>query len=145
MRHTILLAASVLAFVNAPAPARACNDHVEVVAPSPRKVTVAQLRQWQETKVAHTVVDVNGAATRKKHGVIPGAVLLSSASRFELRELPANRNEKLVFYCASTSCTAGETAAIRAMQAGFTDVNVLPVGITGWKAAGQKTDRVPRS
>jgi rhodanese-related sulfurtransferase len=140
------LSASLLgaAAVVAPAPARACEGAHEQAALAPRKVTVAEVSAWQEKKLAHTPVDANGAATRSKQGVIPGAVLLSSASRYDLRELPPNKNEKLVFYCASESCSASETAATRALESGYTDVNVLPAGISGWKAAGQKT-QVPRS
>ena len=61
------------------------------------------------------------------------------------KELPADKNAKLVFYCANTMCKASEQAANRALEAGYVDVAVLPDGIMGWKSAGQKTATTPRS
>ena len=54
---------------------------------------------------AHKVVavDVNGDATRKKMGVVPGAVLLTDDENFAPTELPADKNTKLVFYCRNES------------------------------------------
>ncbi len=85
-------------------------------------------------------VDANGDATRRRLGVIPGAVLLSDYETFiPPRELPADRSAGLVFYCANEHCGASEEAAARAITAGYTDVKVLPAGILGWKNAGKQT------
>ena len=72
------------------------------------------------------------------------AVLLTSSSSYAVSELPADKNSKLVFYCANTMCSAGQQAAKRAMENGYTNVAVLPEGIAGWKQAGQPTAK-PRS
>ncbi|HEY5950118.1 MAG TPA: hypothetical protein VIV40_31700 [Kofleriaceae bacterium] len=45
-------------------------------------------------------VDCNGDRTRKKHGVVPGAILISDEEAFAASELPADKTTKLVFYCA---------------------------------------------
>ncbi len=87
-------------------------------------------------------VDANGDATRKRLGVIPGAVLLSDYETFLLRELPADRSKGLVFYCANEHCGASEEAAARAITAGYTDVKVLPAGIAGWAKAGKQTAKL---
>jgi hypothetical protein len=47
-----------------------------------------------------TAVDCNGDRTRKKLGVVPGAILLSDEEEFGASELPADKTRKLVFYCA---------------------------------------------
>jgi hypothetical protein len=47
-------------------------------------------------------VDANGAGTRKKLGVIPGAVLLTDSDTYDLEELPVDKTKPLVFYCANT-------------------------------------------
>lgn len=86
-----------------------------------------------------TVVDVNGAQTRQKMGVIPGAILLSSSSSFEMKELPADKASSLVFYCSNERCSASKKAAKVASENGYTDVAVLPAGIAGWVSAGFKT------
>lgn len=93
-----------------------------------------------------TFIDVNGENTRKKEGIVPGARLLSSSSKFDpAKELPSDKNATLVFYCANTRCSAAPTAAERASAAGYTNVHVMKVGIKGWKEAGKKTDPAPRS
>lgn len=47
-----------------------------------------------------TAVDCNGDRTRKKLGVLPGAISVSDEESFAASELPADKTTKLVFYCA---------------------------------------------
>ena len=50
-----------------------------------------------------SVFDANPPKTREREGIIPGAKLLSSSSNYDVAgELPAEKNAKLVFYCANT-------------------------------------------
>jgi rhodanese-related sulfurtransferase len=83
-------------------------------------------------------VDANGDQTRKKMGVVPGAVLLTDSEAFALSELPADKSKPLVFYCANTRCSASHGAADRALTAGYTNVKVMGEGIAGWVAAGKQ-------
>ncbi len=46
-----------------------------------------------------TVVDCNGDKTRKKHGILPGAILIEDEETFTASALPADKAAKLVFYC----------------------------------------------
>lgn len=46
-----------------------------------------------------TVVDCNGDKTRKKHGILPGAILLEDEETYPATVLPADKATKLVFYC----------------------------------------------
>jgi rhodanese-related sulfurtransferase len=89
-----------------------------------------------------TPVDANGEATRKKRGVIPGAVKLTDYETYSAAELPADKARPLVFYCANEQCGASHTAAEKAVLAGYKDVRVLPAGILGWVAAGKPVDGV---
>jgi rhodanese-related sulfurtransferase len=83
-----------------------------------------------------TVCDANGSLTRANYGTIPGALLLDGFASYEPSSLgPADGN--YVFYCANVMCSAAPVAARRAMEAGFTNVSVLRVGIMGWVEAGQ--------
>lgn len=84
-------------------------------------------------------VDANGDGTRKKLGVLPGAVLLTDSEDFKITELPADRSKELVFYCANTHCGASHQAAAKAIAAGYANVRVMPDGIAGWVKAGKKT------
>ena len=104
-------------------------------------VTVDQL----DTSLANNEsqpVDANGDQTRKKMGVIPGAVLLTDSDSFKVAELPADKAKPLVFYCANTACGASHHAAEKAITAGYTNVKVLPAGIAGWVQAGKKTQSI---
>lgn len=87
-------------------------------------------------------VDANGPPTRKKLGVIPGAVLLSDYEAFALSELPADKTKRLIFYCANEYCDASHEAAKRARVAGYSDVKVLPAGIAGWVKAQKPTTKL---
>lgn len=91
--------------------------------------------EWQ-------AVDANGDATRKKMGVLPGAVLLSDYETFTASELPADKAKGLVFYCANTHCGASHEAASKARTAGYKNVKVMPEGIAGWVKAGKKVQTI---
>lgn len=87
-------------------------------------------------------VDANTDATRRRFGVIPGAVLLSDYETFLQSELPADKSKGLVFYCANEHCSSSDEAAARAVTAGYTNVKLLPAGITGWAKAGKQTAKL---
>jgi len=46
-----------------------------------------------------TVVDCNGDKTRKKVGVLPGAILVEDEETYPASVLPTDKTAKLVFYC----------------------------------------------
>lgn len=61
-------------------------------------ISVADATAGMETKQV-TFVDCNSDKTRKKEGVIPGAILLDDEETFTASVLPADKAAKLVFYC----------------------------------------------
>jgi rhodanese-related sulfurtransferase len=132
-----LAAAAVATVALAAFPAVACDKEAT-------KVTVAELSSLKKAK-AVTVLDANDRETRAKMGIIPGAILLTGFEDYSLSQLPKNKSTKLVFYCASTMCTASEAAAQRATGAGYTNVSILPVGIKGWAEAGMPVDHLNKS
>ena len=90
---------------------------------------------------AVVVIDANREGVRREVGVIPGARLLTHSLAYDVTaELPADKSQKLVFYCASTMCTAAPSAARRAMAHGYRDVSVMPEGIRGWVSAERRVD-----
>ena len=111
------------------------------VAATPGTIEVDQLASLVRTG-ACTVVDANNQSTRLDMGIIPGARLLTSYEEYDLAELPAAKDQKLVFYCANQACGASHKAAERALIAGYRDVNVFPGGIAGWKKAGNAVTTV---
>ena len=111
--------------------------------PAPQEISVRELATQLKSASPPEVFDANGAWTRREYGVIPGATLLPGSSDYALELLPEDRTHKLVFYCASSWCGAAESAATRALGAGYSAVSVLPEGIKGWRAAGHATTSVP--
>ena len=112
---------------------------VEAAAKLPM-VTVDQVDQAIAKNEAQAV-DANGEETRKKLGVVPGAILLSD-KQDDVAQLPADKSKGLVFYCANTHCGASHEAAEKAQLAGYTNVKVMPEGIAGWVAAGKKVQQI---
>lgn len=132
---TVLLA-TILACAATGAACKKSSDATETKAAAVPTVTVAQLDTLLASKACQPV-DANGDETRKKMGVIPGAILLTSSE--SLAELPTDKSKPLVFYCANTHCDASHQAAETAIAAGYKDVKVLPEGIAGWVKANKKT------
>ncbi len=142
VRSVLGLAVGVaLASLVSAASAQACQDSQRTAAV--RSITVDQLASVMESHHGVTVIDANGPDTRAKLGVIPGAHLLSHYANYDpAKELPADKSAILVFYCASTKCTAAPTAAKKALESGHSNVYVLEVGIKGWTDAGKPTKPV---
>jgi hypothetical protein len=63
-------------------------------------MTMDEVQKGIEAKQL-TAVDCNGDRTRKKLGVLPGAIAVSDEESFAASELPADKTTKLVFYCAN--------------------------------------------
>lgn len=61
-------------------------------------MTVEQVAAGLEAKQL-TVVDCNSQKVRKKHGIIPGAILIADEETFSASALPTDKATKLVFYC----------------------------------------------
>lgn len=123
------------------APLAACKDDRPAAPARPvdkiATVSVAEL-DGLIAQGGCTPVDANGDTTRRKIGVIPGAVLLSDYETYAASELPADKARPLIFYCANEQCGASHTAAEKAVVAGYADVRVLPAGILGWRDAGKR-------
>lgn len=140
-RMRTLLLAALLELVG---PAACSKRATDEVAPAARAIPALSVDELEArlSRGECRAVDANGDATRKRLGVIPGAVLLSDYEAFLPSELPADRSKGLVFYCTNEHCGASEEAAARALTAGYTDVRVLPAGIAGWARAGKRTAKL---
>jgi rhodanese-related sulfurtransferase len=91
------------------------------------------------------VLDANSEGTREKNGTVPGAVMLTSPSKYDLAQLPDDKSKDLIFYCSNSYCTASDAAAERASTHGYENVHVMREGIKGWKDAGKTIAPYPRS
>ncbi len=149
-RSTLLSASLSLAAVACDKPAEPAADKTTAEKAPEKKdlhdafpnLSPDEMQKLIEAK-AGVPVDANGAETRSKYGIVPGAVLLSGAD-FKTAELPEDKSSKLVFYCGGKMCTAAPKAAKLAKEAGYDDVSVMRAGIRGYVDAGKKVDK-PKS
>ena len=84
-----------------------------------------------------TIVDVNAQQSWLRARV-PGAINLGVD--FDAGALPQDMTSSLIFYCSNPLCLKAPRAAKRAGKLGYTDIRVMPAGITGWTDARLPTD-----
>lgn len=87
-----------------------------------------------------TVIDVNGSDSYKE-GHIPGALNFDSVKSKLATVLPKDKNALVVAYCGGPKCQAYQAAAKAAKELGYKNVKHLSAGISGWRAAGEKTEK----
>jgi rhodanese-related sulfurtransferase len=87
-----------------------------------------------------TVIDVNGTESWEK-GHIPSAIDFEGNSDKLAKALPQDKNALVVAYCGGPKCMAYKQAASAAEKLGYKNVKHLSAGISGWKEAGEKTDK----
>ncbi len=101
-------------------------------------ISVADLKKaMADKKVA--VIDANGSDSWKD-GHIPGAVDLESLEAKLGDLLPKDKSTLVVAYCGGPACSAYISAAKAAEKLGYKNVKHLSAGLSGWKAAGEKTE-----
>jgi rhodanese-related sulfurtransferase len=101
-------------------------------------ISIADLKQAIADKKA-VVIDVNGSASYKA-GHVPSAVDFAAVKADLAKHLPADKNALVVAYCGGPTCNAYQAAAKAATELGYKNVKHLSAGISGWKAAGEKTE-----
>ncbi|MBL8604541.1 MAG: rhodanese-like domain-containing protein [Myxococcales bacterium] len=134
-----LAALSACARSAAPAPATATTTQAAAANSEQerfRRMSVEELSRAMAANEAVTVIDNNGRE-RYEQGHIPSARHVGH-DEVTPAVLPADRAARLVFYCYNESCHACHNAANQALNLGYTNVFILPAGITGWQAANQR-------
>ncbi len=102
-------------------------------------ISIADLKKAIADKKV-TVIDVNGDASFKA-GHVPGAINFAEAKDSLASKLPADKSALVVAYCGGPSCSAYTRAANKAKELGYTNVQHLSAGISGWKSAGEATEK----
>ena len=87
---------------------------------------------------AVTVIDVNSRESFTTAHV-PGAKNLDPEA-YGPRDLPQDRDAKVVFYCSNVMCRKAPKAARRAREMGYRNVKVMSAGIRGWVATNLPTE-----
>jgi rhodanese-related sulfurtransferase len=128
------LAAAVCFSLSAALVARAADDYQK--AP---EISIQDLKKAIEDKSV-TVIDVNGSDSYKD-GHIPTAIDFEAKADKLKEVLPKEKDALIVAYCGGPQCMAYKAAVKAAVAAGYTNVKHLPAGISGWKSAGEKTEK----
>ena len=98
-----------------------------------RTISPGELHRLAQNPDKVTVIDVNARQSWLRARV-PGARHLDPAA-FTDADLPADKDAALVFYCSNPLCRKAPSAARRAAQSGYRNVQVMSAGIAGWLAA----------
>ncbi|HEY6924787.1 MAG TPA: rhodanese-like domain-containing protein [Steroidobacteraceae bacterium] len=85
-----------------------------------------------------TTFDVNSPQSWA-NAHVPGACNIDPL-QYEESELPRDKSSAVVFYCSNFMCRKAPNAARRAQRMGYTNVQVMSAGISGWLSAGLPTE-----
>ena len=102
-------------------------------------LSIKELKKSIESKQVN-VIDVNGTESYEK-GHIPGAIDFEANEAKLASLLPKDKNALVVAYCGGPKCMAYKQAAKKAEELGYKNVKHLSAGISGWKEAGEKTEK----
>ena len=126
MKKHLLLAASFLFALNA-------------FAASFPDISLADLKSDIAAKKV-TLLDVNGPVSYA-NGHIPGAIDYTAHTADLAKFLPADKSSLIVAYCGNEHCGAYARAAEAAQKLGYSNVQHFKLGIAGWKAANEPTEK----
>ena len=102
-------------------------------------ISVAEVKAAIESKKA-TLIDVNGTESWQK-GHVPSAVDFVSNKKELAKVLPTDKGALVIAYCGGPTCGAYAAAAKAAKELGYTNVKHMSAGLSGWLAAGEKTEK----
>jgi rhodanese-related sulfurtransferase len=102
-------------------------------------ISVAEVKALAESKKA-VIIDVNGTESYAK-GHVPGALDYDAVKDKLASILPKDKKALVVAYCGGPKCKAYQAAATAAAKLGYKNVKHMSAGISGWKEAGQKTEK----
>ena len=101
-------------------------------------ISVNEVNALAGSKAA-VIIDVNGSDSYNE-GHVPGALNFAAVKDNLAASLPADKGALVVAYCGNPKCGAYLRAAKAAQQLGYTNIKHMSAGISGWKAAGMKTE-----
>jgi rhodanese-related sulfurtransferase len=103
-----------------------------------KTISPDRLHQLVQNPESVAVIDVNSRSSWMTARV-PGAHNLDPADYMD-SDLPPDKAALLVFYCSSPLCRKAPNAARRAKKMGYSNVQVMSAGISGWLSAKLPTE-----
>ena len=71
---------------------------------------------------------------------VPSALNFAAIKDNLASSLPKKKDALIIAYCGNPKCGAYLKAAKAAEKLGYTNIKHMAAGISGWKAAGMKTE-----
>ena len=102
-------------------------------------ITPNDVNKLAESESA-VIIDVNGDESFNA-GHVPGALNFAAIKDNLAASLPKKKDSLIVAYCGNPKCGAYLRAAKAAEKLGYTNIKHMSAGISGWKAAGLKTEQ----
>lgn len=112
---------------------------LSVVAGEYPDISIKEVKALVASKKA-VFIDVNGTESYAK-GHVPGALDFDAIEKDLAKALPADKSSLIVAYCGGPRCKAYKAAAEAAEKLGYKNVKHMSAGISGWNAAGEKTEK----
>ena len=112
---------------------------LSVVAGEYPDISIKEVKALVASKKA-VFIDVNGTESYAK-GHVPGALDFDAIEKDLAKALPADKSSLIVAYCGGPRCKAYKAAAEAAEKLGYKNVKHMSAGISGWTAAGEKTEK----
>ncbi len=104
-----------------------------------KDITIPELKAAIANKSV-VLLDANGTESWKD-GHIPGAIDFHGNKANLAALLPADKSSLIVAYCGGPGCGAYKAAVHAAVKLGYTNVQHLSAGISGWTRAGEPTEK----
>src|ERR1017187_2782076 len=101
-------------------------------------ISINEVNKLADSKSA-VIIDVNGDDSFKA-GHVPGALNFAAIKDNLTGSLPKKKDALIIAYCGNPKCGAYLKAAKAAEKLGYTNIKHMSAGISGWKAAGMKTE-----
>ncbi len=140
------LMASIVLFTLSPAWSSEQEAITPEQVPGVQTVNAEQVKELADAGVP--IIDVRPQRAYDK-AKLPGASLLvydekslkaaefdASQDAFDLKQLPADKNAKVVFYCNGATCWRSYKASRVAADAGYTNIKFFRGGLPEWKEKG---------
>lgn len=106
----------------------------------PGKIRRKELKRKMDSRETFILLDArNSESYRTEH--IKGAISLPLSDVDEKAEQTLNKNDEIIVYCSSFSCTASSTEVEKLRKMGFKNIKHYAGGIKDWKKADYPTEK----
>ena len=108
------------------------------------RISVAELKELVDREPAPVIIDALAPASRRREGMIPGAISVESL-RLDSDPATLPLDAEVIVYCACPNEASAARIAQQLIRMGCIRVRPLTGGIFAWKDAGHDVEVIPES